>query len=179
MKKLTPKVDNNPLQPEGRLTADEFNQFAGEVENAILASGQALTDGDVTQLATAIAQAGAAPILQPVNIDPGEGAIVTTTTPTLIGSEFFSLYGKSHLSSRFRIYEPDGTTVVYDSGTIAATTSVIEGIPTTRSVLELAVRHGVEMPIVSGVASVLFDGTSPAQAIEALMTRPLHDEVPW
>ena len=62
---------------------------------------------------------------------------------------------------------------------IAATPSVIEGIPTTRSVLELAARHGVEMPIVSGVASVLFEGRSPSEAIEALMTRPLRGEVPW
>ena len=62
---------------------------------------------------------------------------------------------------------------------VAATSSVIEGIPTTRSVLELAARHDVEMPIVSAVASVLFDGMSPAEAIEALMTRPLHGEAPW
>ena len=62
---------------------------------------------------------------------------------------------------------------------IASTPSVIEGIPTTRSVLELAAKHNVEMPIVSGVASVLFEGRSPAEAIEALMTRPLRGEVPW
>jgi glycerol-3-phosphate dehydrogenase (NAD(P)+) len=59
---------------------------------------------------------------------------------------------------------------------IAATQSVIEGIPTTRSVLALAARHGVEMPIVSAVASVLFEGCSPSQAIETLMTRPLRSE---
>lgn len=62
---------------------------------------------------------------------------------------------------------------------IASTPSVIEGIPTTRSVLELAAKHNVEMPIVTGVASVLFEGRSPTEAIEALMTRPLRGEVPW
>ncbi len=62
---------------------------------------------------------------------------------------------------------------------IASTPSVIEGIPTTRSVLELAARHDVEMPIVSAVASVLFEGRRPADAIEALMTRPLRDEASW
>ncbi len=59
---------------------------------------------------------------------------------------------------------------------IAATDSVIEGIPTTKSVLELAARHKVEMPIVSAVASVLFDNRRPADAIEELMTRQLGEE---
>lgn len=58
----------------------------------------------------------------------------------------------------------------------ASTPSVIEGIATTRSVLELARRHGVEMPIVSAVASVLFEGVHPTDAITALMTRPLRAE---
>ena len=59
---------------------------------------------------------------------------------------------------------------------IAATDSVIEGIATTRSVLALAHRHDVEMPIVSAVASVLFEGCRPADAIDQLMTRPLGAE---
>jgi len=59
---------------------------------------------------------------------------------------------------------------------IASTKSVIEGIPTTRSVLQLADRTGVEMPIVAGVASVLFEGKRPVEAIKALMTRPLRAE---
>ena len=54
--------------------------------------------------------------------------------------------------------------------------SVVEGIPTTRSVLELAKRHDVDMPIVRGVASVLFWGQRPCDAIEELMTRPLKSE---
>jgi glycerol-3-phosphate dehydrogenase (NAD(P)+) len=59
---------------------------------------------------------------------------------------------------------------------VASTPSVIEGIETTRSVLQLAARHDVEMPIVSGVASVLFDGRGPADAIGELMTRQLRSE---
>ncbi len=57
-----------------------------------------------------------------------------------------------------------------------STPSVIEGIPTTRSVLELAARHHVEMPIVSGVASVLFEGRRPSDCIAELMTRQLRSE---
>lgn len=59
---------------------------------------------------------------------------------------------------------------------LASTASVIEGIPTTRSVLALAARHDVEMPIVSAVASVLFEGRRSADAIEGLMTRRLRAE---
>ncbi|MFQ5495040.1 MAG: NAD(P)H-dependent glycerol-3-phosphate dehydrogenase [Phycisphaerae bacterium] len=59
---------------------------------------------------------------------------------------------------------------------VADTPSVIEGIPTTRSVLALAGRSGVEMPIVAAVASVLFDGHRPQDAIQSLMTRRLHAE---
>lgn len=59
---------------------------------------------------------------------------------------------------------------------IASTPSVIEGIPTTRSVLELARRHDVEMPIVAAVGAVLFEGRSAGEAIHSLMTRPLGPE---
>ena len=59
---------------------------------------------------------------------------------------------------------------------VASTKSVIEGVATTRAVLALAQRHDVEMPIVEAMAGVLFGKTSPGDAIEALMTRPLHSE---
>lgn len=59
---------------------------------------------------------------------------------------------------------------------IAATHSVIEGIPTTESVLELAGKHLVEMPITSAVYSVLHGHQSAADAIDHLMTRQLKRE---
>lgn len=59
---------------------------------------------------------------------------------------------------------------------IAATPSVIEGIPTTKAVLELARRYEVEMPITAAVASVLFEGVRPQDAIESLMARRLRSE---
>ncbi len=58
----------------------------------------------------------------------------------------------------------------------ASSPSIVEGIPTTHSVLELAKRRDVDMPIVLGVASVLFGGQRPCDAIEELMTRPLKSE---
>ncbi len=59
---------------------------------------------------------------------------------------------------------------------IASTDSVVEGIPTTKGVLTLANRHQIEMPIVEAVASVLFEGATPQDAITSLMTRQLRPE---
>jgi len=62
MKDLTPKVNNDPLQPEGRLTAEEFNDFANDVQNGITSSsGQTLTANvgeDNQQLSKAIGIGG-------------------------------------------------------------------------------------------------------------------------
>lgn len=49
--------------------------------------------------------------------------------------------------------------------------SVAEGVPTTRSVVLLARRHGVEMPIAESVHAVLFDGLDPIHALSKLMAR--------
>jgi glycerol-3-phosphate dehydrogenase (NAD(P)+) len=54
--------------------------------------------------------------------------------------------------------------------------SVIEGIPTTRAVLELARRYEVEMPITQAVYDVLFNAKSPLTAITELMSRPQKAE---
>ncbi len=50
--------------------------------------------------------------------------------------------------------------------------SVIEGIPTTRAVLELAAQHDVEMPITQAVFDVIFEEKPPLVAITELMNRP-------
>jgi glycerol-3-phosphate dehydrogenase (NAD(P)+) len=49
--------------------------------------------------------------------------------------------------------------------------SVAEGVPTTRSVRQLAVRHNVEMPITESVHSVLFEGKDAINALTELMSR--------
>ncbi|MFP4354617.1 MAG: NAD(P)H-dependent glycerol-3-phosphate dehydrogenase [Phycisphaerae bacterium] len=59
---------------------------------------------------------------------------------------------------------------------LEATHSVVEGVPTTRSVVQLAARQGVEMPITQAVFDVLFGGRGPQEAITDLMTRPLKAE---
>ena len=49
--------------------------------------------------------------------------------------------------------------------------SVVEGVATTRSVMDLAAKYKVEMPIVSAVHAVLFEGVDPIDAIGRLMAR--------
>jgi glycerol-3-phosphate dehydrogenase (NAD(P)+) len=54
---------------------------------------------------------------------------------------------------------------------LASMDSVAEGVPTTRSVMELARRYNVEMPITEAVHSVLFEGKEVIHALTELMNR--------
>jgi glycerol-3-phosphate dehydrogenase (NAD(P)+) len=58
----------------------------------------------------------------------------------------------------------------------AAIRQTAEGVQSCRSVLDLALRHGVEMPITEGVVAVCRDGVPPTHMVEALMTRKMKSE---
>lgn len=60
---------------------------------------------------------------------------------------------------------------------LAEMTMVAEGVETTRAAHALAVRSGIEMPIVAEVHAVLFEGRSPGDAVENLMMRAPKAEV--
>lgn len=62
-------------------------------------------------------------------------------------------------------------------GVLEQVRGVVEGVPTTRSVMELAGRHRVEMPITAAVHDVLFKSLDPIQAIAQLMTRSPKREI--
>lgn len=53
---------------------------------------------------------------------------------------------------------------------------VVEGVATTRSVMDLASRYRVEMPITQAVHAVLFERLDPIDAISMLMSRDLKNE---
>lgn len=61
-------------------------------------------------------------------------------------------------------------------GVVAEMKMVAEGIKTTRSVLDLAVRTEVEMPIADHVGQVLYEGVHPRDAVLSLMTRQAKSE---
>ena len=54
---------------------------------------------------------------------------------------------------------------------------VAEGVKTTRSTRDLALRHYVEMPITQQVYAILFEGQAPGDALAALMGRDQKHEL--
>lgn len=54
--------------------------------------------------------------------------------------------------------------------------TVAEGVATTESAMQLAERHGVDMPIVEMVHRILFDGHAARNAVPELMARELRSE---
>jgi glycerol-3-phosphate dehydrogenase (NAD(P)+) len=60
---------------------------------------------------------------------------------------------------------------------LAGMNMVAEGVDTTRSAHELALKHKVEMPIVREMYEILFNGKDPVQATQDLMTREAKNEV--
>jgi glycerol-3-phosphate dehydrogenase (NAD(P)+) len=59
---------------------------------------------------------------------------------------------------------------------VEATESVVEGVATCKSVIQLAKRYNVEMPITQAVYDMLFEDKPVTEAIEDLMNRQLKAE---
>jgi glycerol-3-phosphate dehydrogenase (NAD(P)+) len=59
---------------------------------------------------------------------------------------------------------------------LSATKSIVEGVTTVVSALELSQKYNIEMPIVEQVHNVLYKDKSPAKAVQELMTRALKSE---
>ena len=60
---------------------------------------------------------------------------------------------------------------------VAVMRMVAEGVKTSGPVVELAARHGVEMPIAAQVAAVIGEGKTVPEAITALMQREAKTEL--
>jgi glycerol-3-phosphate dehydrogenase (NAD(P)+) len=59
---------------------------------------------------------------------------------------------------------------------IAEMNQVAEGVKSTPGILALADRHGIEMPIATQVARVLYEGATPVEAVTTLMAREAKPE---
>jgi glycerol-3-phosphate dehydrogenase (NAD(P)+) len=59
---------------------------------------------------------------------------------------------------------------------VAETRQTAEGVKSCRSVLELAGRYGVDMPITEQVVGVVYGGVTPAEMVKALMARETKPE---
>lgn len=55
-------------------------------------------------------------------------------------------------------------------------TAVAEGVETSNSAMQLAIKYGVEVPITTEVYKILFEDKDPGQAIHDLMTRDRKEE---
>ena len=53
---------------------------------------------------------------------------------------------------------------------------VAEGVPTTKSVHQLAQKHRIELPITGKIYQILFQGEDPGNAVKCLMERDLKQE---
>mgnify|MGYP003344841147 FL=1 len=60
---------------------------------------------------------------------------------------------------------------------LASTSQVAEGVKSSRAVLDLAQRHGVDMPIVEQVVGICHGGVTAADGLASLMTRRARPEV--
>lgn len=60
---------------------------------------------------------------------------------------------------------------------IAEMKMVAEGVKTTKSVLELAERHGIEVPIAAQVGAMLYEGLDPEAMVANLLGRPAGHEL--
>jgi glycerol-3-phosphate dehydrogenase (NAD(P)+) len=59
---------------------------------------------------------------------------------------------------------------------LAQIPGIVEGVPTTRSVVALAEKYRIDMPITEAVCQVLFEGLDPLEAISQLLSRDLKPE---
>ena len=71
------------------------------------------------------------------------------------------------------VYLGEGKTIA-QAQTLTKTTS--EGVQSCQSILDLATRHGVEMPITEQVVNVIHHGTSSEKVLKAFMSRPTTAE---
>ena len=60
--------------------------------------------------------------------------------------------------------------------TVAVTTQTCEGVKSCRSILELARKHGVDMPITEQVVQVVHHGLDPRLMLQAFMNRATKAE---
>jgi glycerol-3-phosphate dehydrogenase (NAD(P)+) len=60
---------------------------------------------------------------------------------------------------------------------LASTATVAEGVRTAALAMQLAERHGVDMPITAEMQAIMKRERAPGEAISRLMNRALRDEL--
>ena len=95
----------------------------------------------------------------------------------LIERDYARAYGQALIAQADReprrVYLGEGKTIE-QAQTLTKTTS--EGVKSCQSILDLANRNGVEMPITEQVVNVIHNGTSAEKVLKAFMSRPTTAE---
>ncbi len=142
-------------------------ELGGALKNVVaIAAGIAIGAGLGDSARAALITRGHAEMLRLAQARGAEPA----TLSGLSGFGDLVLTCTSEKSRNFRYGQALGAGLTFD----AATT--VEGAATARAVARLASEIGVEMPITAMVAALLDERLSIAQAVEALLARPLTDE---
>ncbi len=152
-------------------TDEKGAEYGAAVKNVIaLASGMLEGQGYGDNAKAALITRGLAEI---VRYGTGKGAEKRT---------FFGLTGVGDLivtcfSKHSRNYRAGLMIGKADSAEVLRNNKeTVEGIQSARAVYLDASAMGIEMPIVTGVYRVLFEGATPSSEIERLMNRPLRAE---
>ena len=82
----------------------------------------------------------------------------------------------SPLSRNRRFGEQLGRGATLEQAQAATKGQVAEGARSCRSVLELAARHGVDVPITQAVEAVCYRGLAPREMVASMMTRAMKSE---
>ena len=147
-------------------------ELAGAVKNVIaIASGIARGIGYGVNTSAALITRGNAEI---VRLGISLGANIETFFG-LAGIGDLMLTSLSDQSRNFSFGKLLGQGLTFDEAKNSIKT-VIEGIETVRSAKALALKQGVEMPIVETVYRVLFEKLLPMEAVRELMSRDLKGE---
>jgi glycerol-3-phosphate dehydrogenase (NAD(P)+) len=147
-------------------------ELAGAVKNVIavavgIADGMGLGDNSKASLITRglaeTARLGMALGADPMTFSglAGLGDLVATCS--------------SSLSRNHSVGERLGRGMSVDEA-LAATTTTAEGVKSSRSILDLARKHSIEMPITEVVVNVLYEQMRPRDAVARLMTRAAKAE---
>jgi glycerol-3-phosphate dehydrogenase (NAD(P)+) len=147
-------------------------ELAGAVKNVIavavgIADGMGLGDNSKASLITRglaeTARLGMALGADPMTFSglAGLGDLVATCS--------------SPLSRNHSVGERLGRGMSVDEA-LAATTTTAEGVMSSRSILDLARKHSIEMPITEVVVGVLYERMRPRDAVARLMTRAAKAE---
>ncbi|MFI7278316.1 NAD(P)H-dependent glycerol-3-phosphate dehydrogenase [Streptomyces sp. NPDC049879] len=147
-------------------------ELGGAVKNVIalavgIADGMGLGDNTKASLMTR-GLAETARLGQAMGADPktfaglaGMGDLIATCSSPLSRNHTFGL----NLGRGMTVAE-----------TIAVTRQTAEGVKSCRSILDLARRHGVEMPLTETVVGIVHEGTQPLVAVGELMSRTAKAE---